>query len=124
MFEIIQQYCFQKPEVTEEFPFDSDTIVWKVAGKMFCLGSVGDFVSLNLKCTPERAAELREEFTQIQPGYHMNKTYWNTVYFDGLSQKLVFELIDLSYNLVVQKLPKKARLAILAQQENFKTNEE
>ncbi len=95
--------------VTEDFPFDSETIVWKVAGKMFCLGNVDAFESVNLKCNPEKALELREAFHQITPGYHMNKTLWNTVLFEGLTQIFLFELIDHSYEEVVQKLPKKVK---------------
>lgn len=112
MFEIIQQYCLEKRAVTQEFPFDPNISVWKVAGKMFCLGNINEFDSINLKCDPERAIELREQYEQIKPGYHMNKTMWNTVYFEGLKQSLIFELIDHSYDLVVQKLPKKLRQEI------------
>ena len=108
-FDIVQQYCQAKPGVEEDFPFGPDTIVWKELGKMFCLGDINDFESINLKCDPERAIVLRERYYQITPGYHMNKTQWNTVYFDGLPEKLVFELIDHSYEQVVQKLPKKTR---------------
>jgi predicted DNA-binding protein (MmcQ/YjbR family) len=108
-FDTIQQYCLSKSVVTEEFPFGPETIVWKVLGKMFCLGNIDNFESINLKCDPERALELRESYSQIVPGYHMNKTQWNTVYFDGLAEKFVFELIDHSYNEVVRKLTKKSR---------------
>jgi predicted DNA-binding protein (MmcQ/YjbR family) len=76
-------------------------------GKMFALTDLVDEFSLNLKCDPERAIELREQHPAILPGYHMNKAHWNTVKMDGsLSQKLILELIDHSYNLVVSKLPK------------------
>lgn len=112
-FDIVQNYCMSKPLTTEEFPFDSETIVWKVAGKMFCLGNVSNFESLNLKCDPEKAIELRESHPQITPGYHMNKTMWNTVLLDGLSEKFIFELIDHSYEQVVQKLPKKLKEQII-----------
>lgn len=115
MFELIQQYCISKPGVTEAFPFDQETMVWKVMGKMFCLGNINGFDSINLKCNPEKAIELRETYSQITPGYHMNKTQWNTVYFDGLSEKLIFELIDHSYDEVVQKLPKRIKLELLNQ---------
>lgn len=101
-----------KPAVTETFPFDEETLVWKVMGKMFCLGNIRDFSSINLKCDPERAAELRERWPQIVPGYHMNKKLWNTVYLEGLAPELIFELIDHSYDEVVRKLPKKEQLLI------------
>lgn len=80
---------------------------------MFCLGNVDSFESVNLKCDPEYAVELREAYHQIQPGYHMNKTQWNTVYFEGLTEKLIFELIDHSYSEVVRKLPKRVQLELL-----------
>lgn len=107
--EIIRQYCLAKPAVSESFPFDSQTIVWKVAGKMFCLGDIETFESINLKCDPEKAVELREAYPQIKPGYHMNKTQWNTVTLDGLSENFIFGLIDHSYEQVVRKLPKTLR---------------
>lgn len=113
-FDIVQTHCLNKPLVTEGFPFDNQTIVWKVAGKMFCLANINSFISLNLKCNPDKAKELREEYPQITPGYHMNKTLWNTVLLDGLSEKFIFELIDHSYEEVVQKLPKKIKEQIKA----------
>lgn len=108
--EEFREYCIQKPGVTEEFPFDEETLVFKVMGKMFALTNlVGDW-NLALKCDPERAIELREQFPAIRPGYHMNKVHWNTVAMDGsLSQKLILELIDHSYQLVVAKLPGKLK---------------
>ncbi len=108
--EEFREYCIQKPGVTEEFPFDEETLVFKVMGKMFALTNlVGDW-NLALKCDPEWAIELREQFPAIRPGYHMNKVHWNTVAMDGsLSQKLIFELIDHSYQLVVAKLPGKLK---------------
>jgi len=105
--EEFREYCIAKPGVTEEFPFDEKTLVFKVMGKMFALTDLVDEFSLNLKCDPERAIALREQHPAIQPGYHMNKAHWNTVKMDGsLSQKLVLELIDHSYQLVIDKLPK------------------
>ncbi len=110
--EQIREYCISKPGVTEEFPFDADTLVFKVMGKMFALcGLEGNPMFLNLKCDPERAVELREQYNSIEPGYHMNKNHWNSVYFESgdVNQKLLSELIDHSYNLVVKGLPKKVR---------------
>ena len=109
MFEFIQRYCLSKNYVEETFPFDNKTIVWKVAGKMFCLGDIENFDSINLKCNPEKAIELREQYSQIQPGYHMNKKHWNTVYFELLSEDLIRELLDHSYDLVFESLPKKKK---------------
>ena len=108
--EEFREYCIQKPGVTEEFPFDEETLVFKVMGKMFALTNlVGDW-NLALICDPEWAIELREQFPAIRPGYHMNKVHWNTVAMDGsLSQKLILELIDHSYQLVVAKLPGKLK---------------
>ena len=104
-------YCLSKQAVTESFPFDSNTLVFKVANKMFALTDVDLFTSVNLKCDPEWAVQLREEYDgSILPGYHMNKTHWNTVVMDGsVGDKLVKELIDHSYELVVNSLPKKVK---------------
>ena len=108
--EEFREYCIAKPGVTEEFPFDENTLVFKVVGKMFALTDLVDEFSLNLKCDPERAIELRDQYPAIQPGYHMNKTHWNTMKMDGLiPEKLIFELIDHSYQLVVDKLPGKLK---------------
>ncbi len=101
-----------KPFVEETFPFDESTIVWKVAGKMFCLGDINNFESISLKCNPEKAIELREAYEQIIPGFHLNKSLWNTVYLEGLNLEFVFSLIEHSYEEVVHKLPKKIRLEI------------
>ncbi|HEX7583805.1 MAG TPA: MmcQ/YjbR family DNA-binding protein [Prolixibacteraceae bacterium] len=104
------EYCMSKPGVTGEFPFDETTLVFKVMGKMFALTNLEGDWSLSLKCDPERAIELREQYPAIQPAYHMNKTHWNSVYMDGsLSRNLVLELVDHSYQLVVDKLPLKLK---------------
>jgi predicted DNA-binding protein (MmcQ/YjbR family) len=103
--ERFRDYCIAKPGVTEEFPFDLNTLVFKVMGKMFALTDVDLFTSINLKCNPEEAIALREKYSGIIPGYHMNKKHWNTVLMDGsVPDKLTLELIDLSYNLVVSGL--------------------
>ncbi|WPU94528.1 MmcQ/YjbR family DNA-binding protein [Mucilaginibacter sabulilitoris] len=113
--EELRDYCLQKPGATEGFPFGEDTLVFKVAGKMFLLTGLQSGNSFNAKCDPERAADLRERYSEIQPGYHMNKKMWNTVYMDGsLSSNLLRELIDHSYELVVQSLPKKIQAEIAA----------
>lgn len=105
--EDFRDYCISKPGVTEEFPFDNKTLVFKVMGKMFALCDVDEFHSFNLKCNPERAIELREQFDGIKPGYHMNKVHWNTVTsISDVPHQLALELIDHSYELVVKGLKK------------------
>jgi predicted DNA-binding protein (MmcQ/YjbR family) len=89
--------------------FKNTLLVWKVAGKMFCLGDIQAFEHIALKCDPERALELRETYPQITGAFHMNKTHWNDVHLDGLPQSLIAELIQHSYDIVVQKLPKTTR---------------
>ena len=88
--EEFRQYCLSKKGVTEEFPFGPDTLVFKVMGKMFALTNLdGDF-SINLKCDPDLAIDLREQYPAVLPGYHMNKKHWNTIAIDGsLSNKLI-----------------------------------
>ena len=110
--EFYRDYCLQKAGVTESFPFDDKVLVFKVMNKMFALADVDFFQSINLKCDPERAVELRERYPAVQPGYHMNKALWNTISMDGsLSDQLICELIDHSYELIVASLPK--QLSIL-----------
>lgn len=108
--EFFRNYCLKKKGVTEEFPFDEETLVYKVMGKMFALTNLERFESINLKCDPELAIQLRESYDAVKPGYHMNKTHWNTITMDGsVSDKLVKEWIDLSYQLVVASLTKGKR---------------
>ena len=108
--EEFREYCVAKPGVTEEFPFDETTLVFKVMGKMFALTNLDGDWSLALKCDPDRAIELRETYPAIQPGYHMSKIHWNIIMMDGsLSSKLILELVDHSYQLVVDKLPGKLK---------------
>ncbi len=108
--EYYRQYCLAKKGTSEEFPFDNRTLVFKVGGKMFALTDVESFESINLKCDPERAIELREQYSAIIPGYHMNKKHWNTLVLDGsLRDSLICSLIDDSYLLVAGSLPKKDR---------------
>jgi len=113
--EELRDYCLQKPAVTEGLPFGEDTLVFKVAGKMFLLTSISQGTSFNVKCEPELAVELREKYTEVQPGYHMNKKMWNTVSLDGtLTRKQLHDMIDHSYNEVVKGLPKKLQEEIAA----------
>ena len=111
--ESFRTYCLAKPGVSEELPFDNQTLVFKVMGKMFALTDVDLFTSVNLKCDPEEAARLREQYEAVVPGYHMNKKHWNTVIMNGsLTDSLVMGWIDHSYDLVVAKLPKKDQVTI------------
>ena len=106
--EYFREYCLSKKGVTESFPFDNNTLVFKVMGKMFALAGIDNFSSINLKCDPEKAIKLREQYTAVQPSYHMSKKHWNTVQIDGsVHTSLLQEWIDDSYNLVVGGLPKK-----------------
>ena len=107
-----RDYCLHKKGITEGLPFGPDTLVFKVMGKMFALASLDEVpLRANLKCDPERAIQLREEYDgSILPGYHMNKQHWNTLVLDHqLDPKLVFELIDHSYDLVVGSLSNKLK---------------
>ncbi|HRI01790.1 MAG TPA: MmcQ/YjbR family DNA-binding protein [Saprospiraceae bacterium] len=105
------EYCLRKKFVEESFPFGPENLVLKVKGKIFAITDLesAEF-KVNLKCDPEYAEQLRAQHEFIQPGYHMNKKHWNTVHFDGdLSDSLLKSLIDHSYDLIVQSLPKKDR---------------
>jgi predicted DNA-binding protein (MmcQ/YjbR family) len=107
--EEFREYCLSKKYVTECFPFDNVTLVFKVANKMFALSGLEHHPStVNLKCNPEKAIELRDQYNDIIEGYHMSKIHWNTITIEGgLSNEFIKELIDHSYDLVVQGLTKK-----------------
>lgn len=106
--DVLRTYCLKKPHVEETLPFNDDVLVFKVAGKMFALISLSAPDTVNLKCDPEYASELRERYTAVQPGFHMNKKSWNTVSIvDELDEKFIFSLIDHSYDEVVKGLTKK-----------------
>ena len=94
-----RNYCISKKGVTESFPFDQSTLVFKVMGKMFALTDTESEFSINLKCDPEKVIELREEYPDsVLPGYHMNKKHWNTIMIDGkVSDKLLYTWIDVSF---------------------------
>ena len=112
--EDFREYCLLKKGVTEEFPFDEETLVYKVSGKMFALCGL-EYVpfQISLKCDPERALRLREEYeANITGAYHMNKKHWNTIIPGSLPPALVRELIDHSYELVVKGLTKKQQQAL------------
>ena len=106
----LREHCSRKPGFSEDLPFDENTLAFRVGGKIFALMDVDLFTSVNLKCDPERAIELRERYPGITGGYHMNKRHWNTVLTDGsVPHKLLIELADHSYDLVRASLPKKVR---------------
>ncbi len=109
--EELREYCIAKPYVEETFPFDEETLVFKVMGKAFLLtGISGHPLRFNVKCNPEYAIELREKYNYVLPGYHMNKQHWNTIVCEGsANKKLLKQWIDDSYQLIVDSLPKKMR---------------
>ena len=105
-----REYCLSKKGVTESFPFGEPTLVFKVMDKMFALTNADNFVSVNLKCDPEKAITLREEYPAVLPGYHMNKKHWNTIEVNGtIPDDLFKSWVDHSYDLVVSGLPKNKR---------------
>lgn len=109
-----REYCLSKKGVTEDFPFDEVTLCLRVAGKIFAITGLdaADF-TVNLKCEPDYAVELRERYPEVQPGWHMNKKHWNTVDFEGaLDEKMLRHLIDHSYDQVVKTLKKADREAL------------
>lgn len=116
--ETFYEYCLSKKGVTEHFPFDEETLVFKVGGKMFALSSLNQWEkgepSVNMKCNPEYAEELRAQYDDIKPGWHMSKTHWNTIEINrDVPDSLIKELIDLSYDLVFKSLTKKLQLEVL-----------
>jgi predicted DNA-binding protein (MmcQ/YjbR family) len=106
--ESFREYCLSKSAATEDTPFGPDNIVFKVEGKMFALAALDEVPpAANLKCDPDLALELRDRYEQVRPGYHMNKKHWNTVELDGvIPEREIKKMIDHSYALVVQSLPK------------------
>ncbi len=109
--ERLRAYCAKKPAAAETFPFDEDTLVFKVMGKMFALTDIAaPELAVNLKCDPDWSLILREHYGAVKPGYHMNKRHWNTVTLDGsIPEDEVWEMIDHSYRLVVKGLKKSDR---------------
>jgi len=97
----LRDHCISKKGVTESFPFDDETLVFKVNGKIFALVNLEGELNLNLKCDPSLALELRERYQAVIPGYHMNKKHWNTIVIDGtIPDTLIRSWIDHSYDLV------------------------
>ncbi|HVX25836.1 MAG TPA: MmcQ/YjbR family DNA-binding protein [Parafilimonas sp.] len=109
--EMLREYCLSKKSVTEDFPFGETTLVFRIKNKIFLLVSLdANPLQFNAKSEPGKAIELREQYDAIQPGYHMNKKHWNTIVIDGsIPSALIKEMIDDSYNLIVESLPKKLR---------------
>jgi predicted DNA-binding protein (MmcQ/YjbR family) len=108
-----REYCLSLPGTTEGFPFGEDTLVFKVRGKMYCLMDVPSFEYINVKCDPEKAIELREEYPFVKPGYHMSKKHWNSIQLGHpVPGDLIKEWIKDSYDLVVANLPKKDRAGL------------
>lgn len=103
--ELLREYCLSMKDATESFPFGDETLVFKVEGKIFALVNLEGDLSVNLKCDPEKALELRERYRAVTPGYHMNKKYWNTVLLDGsIPEKEIFSWIAHSYDQVLLNL--------------------
>ena len=102
--------CLEHNGSAEEFPFGPETSVFKVAGKMFALSALGsESLRVSLKCDPGLAEQLRDAYESIGPGYHLNKRHWNTVVVDGVDRRLLVDMIEDSYDLVVEKLPRRTR---------------
>ncbi len=112
--EQVRNYCLEKKGVTESFPFNEESLVFKVMSKIFLIASLDDIpLTINIKCNPEKAVELREMYDSVRPGYHMNKNHWNTVVLDGsVHVKEIFKWIDESYNLVKDGLKKSEKETI------------
>ncbi|PKP48825.1 MAG: MmcQ-like protein [Bacteroidetes bacterium HGW-Bacteroidetes-11] len=102
--EELRYFCLSLPGVSEHFPFDETTLVFKVNNKMFALTDLEGPLSVNLKCDPELSIELREQYPAVKPGYHMNKKHWNTVEIDGsISDTILKQWIEMSYGLIAKK---------------------
>ena len=103
--EQLREFCISKADVEECFPFGPDTLVYKVKGKVFLLVPLDKQpLQFNVKCEPEKALQLREEYEYVLPGYHMNKKHWNTVMVEGsISSEKIKEFVYDSYNLVLKK---------------------
>lgn len=113
-YDLTREYLLSRPEAWEDFPFYPDVAVFKVTNKMFAtLSRVGDSAQMNLKCDPQEAVMLRDIFSAVKPGYHMNKRHWNTVILDGsIPDGEIERMIDRSYGLVVRGMTRKQRLPL------------
>ena len=109
----VHEYCLSLPFATEDMPFGDDVVTLRVGGKIFAMLNLVDTTRVSLKCDPDYALELREQYPEVQPGFHMNKKHWNTVDFEGaLDERMLRQLIDHSYDQVVKSLKKSERLAL------------
>ncbi len=123
--EEFREFCMSFDGATEGFPFDENTLAFKVMGKIFALTNVETFEGINLKCDPVKAATLRDLYPEVEPGYHMNKKHWNTIDPNGyLSDVLIKEWIKDSYDLVVESLPRKEQKKLEKMIEKKKKEEE
>jgi len=108
--ELFREYCLSKPHSSEDLPFDEITLCFKVAGKIFAIVSLDSADSANLKCFPEYAIEMREKYSAVRPGFHMNKKHWNTVMFnEDVDDATLLHFVNHSYDQVISKLPLKTR---------------
>jgi predicted DNA-binding protein (MmcQ/YjbR family) len=110
--EWVRRECLALPFATEDMPFGDDTVVFRLYGKIFCLLSLDPADRMNLKAEPEQAAAWREVYPQVQPGYHMNKTHWNTVRFEGMSEELLRHMIHHSFQRTKASLSRKLQETI------------
>lgn len=108
--ENFRKYCLSLKAAEEKMPFGEDVLVFYVKGKIFCLVSIDSFEQISVKCDPDKAVDLRDRYSAVIPGYHLNKKHWNTIRMDGsVSDRLITEWVRDSYNLVIKKLPKRVR---------------
>lgn len=116
----LRDFCLLLPRVTEDFPFDASTLTFRVEGKIFVLCDIDTFDFINVKCNPENIVEWREQYEEVKPGYHMNKSKWNSVYMNrNLSDTIIFEMIKHSYYEVCISLPKKIHVVLLEELKNL-----
>ena len=116
--EELREFCLSLPFVEEKFPFDDKTLVFYIKGKMFCLTDIILFSSINVKCNPDTAIELREVYQAVSPGYHMNKKHWNTIQVNlDANDILIKQWIKDSYNLVILTLPKNQQIDLIKNQD-------
>ncbi len=118
--EELREYCLSKVGATESMPFGEGVLVFKVAGKIFALAALDEIpATVNLKCDPDLALELRDRYEQVQPGHHMNKRHWNTVEIhSGVPEAELRKMIEHSYDLVVRALPKAQRDQLTRQKQS------
>ncbi len=112
--EELRDYCLSKKGVTESFPFDKETLVFKVLNKVFLLTGLNGSLSFNVKCNPGKAIELREKYPSVTPGYHMNKKHWNTIHVNGLvDDEELYGWVDHSYETVISGFTRKQKVDLL-----------